>query len=188
MYSNKKAIRVRCWQANRIRGFGQLGKGQGHMGRSGRVTNVNRLKNGESPSRFNRLGKMEFPKLYGDDVKGALAWHLQFLRAHGENVTWADYEEAVLKRFGEANEAPMAMLKNLRMFKPRSLVDAFSLSNLQEAPLTLVKQSLSLKSTTTLALLGIVSQNVIKYNSVSGTKPRKQLSQKEFDEKRAKDQ
>nr|GEU38210.1 hypothetical protein [Tanacetum cinerariifolium] len=30
------AIRVRCWSTNRIRGFVQLGKGQGHMGRSGR--------------------------------------------------------------------------------------------------------------------------------------------------------
>nr|GEZ02679.1 hypothetical protein [Tanacetum cinerariifolium] len=30
------AIRVRCWPTNRIRGFGQLGKGQLHMGRSGR--------------------------------------------------------------------------------------------------------------------------------------------------------
>nr|GEW58800.1 hypothetical protein [Tanacetum cinerariifolium] len=30
------AIRVRCWPNNRIRGFGQLGKGQLHMGRSGR--------------------------------------------------------------------------------------------------------------------------------------------------------
>nr|GEZ77478.1 hypothetical protein [Tanacetum cinerariifolium] len=30
------AIRVRCWPTNRIRGFGQLGKGQLHMGKSGR--------------------------------------------------------------------------------------------------------------------------------------------------------
>nr|GEX76347.1 hypothetical protein [Tanacetum cinerariifolium] len=29
------AIRVRCWPTNRIRGFGQLGKGHLHMGRSG---------------------------------------------------------------------------------------------------------------------------------------------------------
>nr|GFC76498.1 hypothetical protein [Tanacetum cinerariifolium] len=30
------AIRVRSWPTNRIRGFVQLGKGQLHMGRSGR--------------------------------------------------------------------------------------------------------------------------------------------------------
>nr|GEZ16708.1 hypothetical protein [Tanacetum cinerariifolium] len=30
-----EAIRVRCWSTNRIRGFGQLGKEQLHIGRSG---------------------------------------------------------------------------------------------------------------------------------------------------------
>nr|GEX94470.1 hypothetical protein [Tanacetum cinerariifolium] len=33
--SSAIAIRVRCWSTNRIRGFGQLGKGKLHMGRSG---------------------------------------------------------------------------------------------------------------------------------------------------------
>nr|GEU79285.1 hypothetical protein [Tanacetum cinerariifolium] len=32
----EEAIRVRCWPSNRIREFVQLGKGQDHMGRSGR--------------------------------------------------------------------------------------------------------------------------------------------------------
>nr|GEY17757.1 hypothetical protein [Tanacetum cinerariifolium] len=101
------------------------------------VADVNKLKNGKGTNRFSRLGKMEFPKFFGDDVKGwmyrikqfftiynvtkedkvkidsiymydrALAWHLQFLRAQRENVTWAVYEEAVLNRFREANEDPM---------------------------------------------------------------------------------
>ncbi|GJY80297.1 putative mitochondrial protein [Tanacetum coccineum] len=70
-------------------------------------------------------------------------------------ITWAGYEEAVLKRFGDDNEDPMVELKNLsmyiiglpttieinvRMFKPRSLEDAFSLSILQETTLPLAKQ------------------------------------------------
>ncbi|GJZ22591.1 hypothetical protein Tco_0559630 [Tanacetum coccineum] len=38
-----------------------------------------------------------------------------FVKTHGEAVTWAEYEEAVLKRFGDANEDPMAELKNLRI-------------------------------------------------------------------------
>nr|GEW25569.1 retrotransposon-related protein [Tanacetum cinerariifolium] len=61
----------------------------------------------------------------------------------------------MLKRFGEAKKDSMPELKNLsmyiaglpstiemnvRMFKPRSLADAFSLSNLQEATLALAKQ------------------------------------------------
>ncbi|GJR80247.1 putative mitochondrial protein [Tanacetum coccineum] len=108
------------------------------------VTGVTRLKNGEGASRFSRLDKLEFPKFYGDDVKGwmyivkqffavddvreeykvkivsihiydrALAWNLHFVRAQGENVTWPVYEEAIFKRFWEVNEDPMAELNNLR--------------------------------------------------------------------------
>ncbi|GKD47889.1 putative polyprotein, partial [Tanacetum coccineum] len=44
----------------------------------------------------------------------ALTWHLQFIKSHGETVTWGVFEEAVLKRFGSVNEDPMAELKNLR--------------------------------------------------------------------------
>lgn len=159
------------------------------------------------------MSKLEFPKFYGDDVQGwmyrikqlfsidevhdgdkikivsihlhdrALVWHLQFLKTHGENVTWAMYEEAIVKRFGSVNEDPMAELKNLRyettmkdyqsqfeklltqveitesqsicmfiaglpanielnvrMFKPKSLTDAFSLASLQEATQAVVTQ------------------------------------------------
>ena len=176
-------------------------------------TEMLRMRSGEGSSRYSRMGKMEFPKFYGDDVKGwlyrikqffiidgvsdedkvklvsihmydrALAWHLQFIKTYGEAVAWQVYEEAVLKRFGEVNEDPLAELKNLRykttmkqyqsdfetlltqvtlteaqavsmyigglpptiemnvrMFKPRTLADAFSLSNLQEAVLNLNKQ------------------------------------------------
>ncbi|GJW96549.1 probable serine/threonine-protein phosphatase 2A regulatory subunit B'' subunit TON2 [Tanacetum coccineum] len=108
------------------------------------VNDVNRLKNGESSSRFGRMSKLEFPKFHGEDVKGwmyrvkqfftvdgvreedkvkivfiyiydkALAWHLQFVRTQGKNVTWPVYEEVILKRFGEVNEDLMAELNNLR--------------------------------------------------------------------------
>ncbi|GJU92132.1 hypothetical protein Tco_1304555 [Tanacetum coccineum] len=92
----------------------------------------------EGTSGFSRLGKMEFPKFHGEDVKGwmfrvkqffaidavgeadkiklvsihlydrILTWHLQFVKTHNEAVTWAAYEEAVLKRFRDVNEDPMA--------------------------------------------------------------------------------
>ncbi|GKA01485.1 gypsy/ty3 retroelement polyprotein [Tanacetum coccineum] len=251
----------------------------------GIATNLNQLmlqqqyvNKGKGNSRFSRLGKMEFPKFYGEDVKGwmfrvkqffaidavgeedkikivcklknrcklrlALTWHMQFVKTHGEAVTWAEYEEAVLKRFRDANEDPMAELKNLRykttmkqyqsdfeallnqvniteaqaismyivglpatiemnvrMFKPRSLEDAFSLSSLHETTLALVKQRYTLilptprttatstfvnknatypaKNTSTLALLAPINQTVIKNNTVFGNRPRKLLSQKE---------
>nr|GEV02422.1 gypsy/Ty3 retroelement polyprotein [Tanacetum cinerariifolium] len=207
---------------------------------------------GDVNSRFNRLRKMEFPKFHREDVKGwiALTWHLQFVKTYGDAVTWAEYQEAVFKRFGDANEDPMAELKNLRykttmkqyqsdfkallnqlniteaqaismyivglpatieinvrMFKPRSLEDDFSLSSLQETTLALVKQrynpilstprtttstfvnmnvSYPTKNTSTLALPAPISQTVTKCNPVFRGRPRKMLSQKEYDEKRNK--
>ncbi|GJZ35754.1 retrotransposable element Tf2 [Tanacetum coccineum] len=168
---------------------------------------------GEGANRFSRMSKLEFPKFYGDDLKGwmfrikqfftldgvhdgdrikmvsihlfdqALIWHLQFIKTHGEVVAWDVYEAAILQRFGAINEDPMAELKNLkyettvkeyqskfeklmnqvditesqaismfigglpasielnvRMFKPRSLTDAFGLAGLQEATLAALKQ------------------------------------------------
>ncbi|GJS61428.1 gypsy/ty3 retroelement polyprotein [Tanacetum coccineum] len=237
---------------------------------------------GDRNNKFSRLGKMEFPKFHGEDVNGwmfrvkqffaidavgeadkiklvsihlydrALTWHMQFIKTHGKAVTWVEYEEAVLKRFGDANEDPMAELKNLRykttmkqyqsdfeallnqvnitkaqaismyiaglpatiemnvrMFKPRSLEDAFSLSSLQETTLALVKQrynpilltprtttntfvnrnvTLPAKNTSILALPAPISQTVTNSNVVFGSRPRKILSQKEYNEKRSKNQ
>nr|GEV33763.1 reverse transcriptase [Tanacetum cinerariifolium] len=185
---------------------------------------------GDVNSRFSRLGKMEFPKFHGEDEKGLIC----------------------AKRFGDANEVPMAELKNLgykttmkqyqsdfeallnqvniieaqaisiyiaglpatieinvRMFKPRSLGDAFSLSSLQETTLALVKQRYTpilstprtttntfvnrnvtnpAKNTSTLALPAPISQTVTKSNAMFRSRPRKMLSQKEYDEKRSKNQ
>nr|GEV60821.1 hypothetical protein [Tanacetum cinerariifolium] len=47
----------------------------------------------------------------------ALAWHLQFIKVHGEIVVWNVYEDGILKRFGIVNEDSMEELKNLRMCK-----------------------------------------------------------------------
>nr|GEU49498.1 ribonuclease III domain-containing protein [Tanacetum cinerariifolium] len=212
---------------------------------------------GEGRSRFSRMSKLEFPKFYGDDVKGwmfrikqfitldgvqdgdrikmvsihlfdqALTWHLQFIKTDGEAVAWDVYEATILQRFGAINEYPMAELKTLkyettvkeyqtsielkvRMFKPRSLTDAFSLDGLQEATIAALKQRNapilttpkttsgwnanrsvtypSKSTTTTLALPALNNQTVTKYPANSVSTPRKMLSQKEFAEKRAKNQ
>nr|GEZ91320.1 hypothetical protein [Tanacetum cinerariifolium] len=198
------------------------------------VADVTRLKNGEGASRFSRLGKPEFPKFYGDDVKGsmyivkqffavddvreedkiktvsihiydrALAWHLQFVRAQRKNVTWPVYEEAILKRFREVNEDPMAELKNLRYkITIKQYQNAFSLLYFHETAMLLNKQKYTSllptprtayenrntsypakPVTTTLALPN--TQTVTKHLDTTTNPPRKRLTQKEISDKRAK--
>nr|GEW70313.1 retrovirus-related Pol polyprotein from transposon TNT 1-94 [Tanacetum cinerariifolium] len=88
----------------------------------------------------------------------ALAWNLHFMRNNGYNMSWAVYEEAILKIFGGLDDDPMvlnteaqsismymdglppAIEMTVRVVKPKSLVDAFSLSNLQEVTQNLIKQ------------------------------------------------
>ncbi|XP_071713989.1 uncharacterized protein [Rutidosis leptorrhynchoides] len=88
----------------------------------------------------------------------ALNWHQHVVKIHDEEVDWLLYEEAILKRFNTTIEDPLTYLKNLRqngtvqayydafelllnkreielqvrMFKPKSLEDAYSLAKLQE--------------------------------------------------------
>ncbi|GJS18672.1 retrotransposable element Tf2 [Tanacetum coccineum] len=102
---------------------------------------------------------------------------------------------------------PASIELKVRMFKPRSLTDAFSLAGLQEATIAALKQRNapilttpsgwnanrsvtypSKSTTTTLALPAPNNQTVTKYPASSVSTPRKMLSQKEFAEKRAKSQ
>nr|GEU44746.1 putative mitochondrial protein [Tanacetum cinerariifolium] len=159
------------------------------------------------------MAMLEFPKFFGEDVKGwvfrceqfflleqtsdadkvtlisiylydkALLWHSQFMRIHETNVGWEVYKKEILERFGNVYEDPMSELKNLkyettareyedafdsllsrveinkdhavslfmrgipteiemgvRMFKPKTLADAYCLTNLKEATLNVVKK------------------------------------------------
>ncbi|GJU23444.1 putative alpha/beta hydrolase fold protein [Tanacetum coccineum] len=128
---------------------------------------------------------------------------LKFIKAHGDTVVCNLYKEGILKRFRVVNEDPIAELKNLR---PQTLADAFSLANFQEASLAVIKQ----KNTPLLPIpkfnnnyyanknvnypskaLTVTApvpntQLVTKYPSLPNPVPRKQLSQKEFVKKRAK--
>nr|GEZ36733.1 retrotransposon-related protein [Tanacetum cinerariifolium] len=121
-----------------------------------------------------------------------LTWHLQFIKSHGETVTWCVYEEAVLKGFGSVNEDPMAELKNLgmfiaglliaielnvRMFRPRLASKWNANRNINYAPKTAIA---------TMAVPIPNTQTVNKYSSSETTGQKKLLSQKEFAEKRAK--
>ncbi|GJS19025.1 reverse transcriptase [Tanacetum coccineum] len=134
-----------------------------------------------------RLAKIEFSKFFGDDVKGwvfrcekfflieqtpekdkvtlisiylydkALLWHSQFVRTHGNNVTWNVYKQAILTRLGNGYDDPMSELKNLKYkttakeykdafdnllsrVEPKTLADAYCLEILQEATLNAVKK------------------------------------------------
>nr|GEY49595.1 Gag-Pol polyprotein [Tanacetum cinerariifolium] len=125
------------------------------------ATDVNRIKGGEgsSNSRFSRMSKLEFPKFSGEDVKGWMFKVKQFFtidNVHEEDkLKISVYEEAIVKRFRPLNEDHMDELKNLSMFiaglpasielnvimfRPKSLVDAFSLANLQEATNAVIKR------------------------------------------------
>ncbi|GKB32364.1 putative mitochondrial protein [Tanacetum coccineum] len=191
-------------------------------------------------NQFSRLAKVEFPKFNGDDVLGwifkcdqfflidntleeekvkiiyvhlfdkALLWHRQLIKTKGENISWTDYKDVIVLRFGSVYDDPMALLKNakydksakeypdtfdtllsrvkvseeyaislylgglptevemcVRMFRPNTLFDAYCLTTLQEATLE------------ALALLP-------KPNTPTPRSVRKQLTQKEYEEKRSK--
>nr|GEV78969.1 putative alpha/beta hydrolase fold protein [Tanacetum cinerariifolium] len=84
-----------------------------------------------------------------------------FVKAHGDTVMWNVYEESILKRFGAVNEDPMAELKNLRNVNYPN-------------------------KATTVTTPVPNTQVVTKYPALPSPAPRKQSSQKEFAEKRAK--
>ncbi|GJU31340.1 hypothetical protein Tco_1174929 [Tanacetum coccineum] len=116
------------------------------------------------------MTKVEFPKFLGDDVKGwifrceqffsideipenqkvtlisvhlfdtALLWHRQFIRINGKNVSWNVYKSGILQRL------PAEIEMGVRMFGPKTLADAYRLTNYQEATLEAVKK----KSKTTM--------------------------------------
>ncbi|GKC87848.1 hypothetical protein Tco_1148497, partial [Tanacetum coccineum] len=56
-------------------------------------------------SQFTRMTKIEFPKFGGDDVRG---WVYKY------NVPWGNYRAAILQRFGNAFDDPLAEIKNVR--------------------------------------------------------------------------
>nr|GEU37359.1 reverse transcriptase [Tanacetum cinerariifolium] len=91
----------------------------------------------------------------------ALLWHRLFLKVYGDNVT-------CLYLGGLPTEIEM----DVRMFKPQTLTDAYCLTNLQKATLNAVKKKSKMQ----------FSASTSRYE----TPPRKQLTRKEYEDKRAK--
>ncbi|GKA76875.1 hypothetical protein Tco_0783336 [Tanacetum coccineum] len=86
------------------------------------------------------------------NIKQALR---QRVKTMGENVGWDVYKEAIIQRFGSVFKDLMADLKNanlylgglptelemsVRMFMPKTLSDAYCLTNLHEATLEAIKK------------------------------------------------
>ncbi|GJX10964.1 RNA-directed DNA polymerase, eukaryota, partial [Tanacetum coccineum] len=193
-------------------------------------------------TQYIRMTKVEFLKFSGDDVRGWI--FRQFLKVHGENVTWPVYRDVIIQRFGTVFDDPMAELKNVkytsnakeyqdkfddllsmvevsvehsmslylgvlptklemrvRMFRPQTLVDAYRFTNLQEATLNALKKNNKMQfgnsgskfgsngnttSTTTKPLLALPNTTRSWSTKPNTNPPRKQLSQKEYEEKRSK--
>ncbi|GKA84660.1 immune-associated nucleotide-binding protein 9 [Tanacetum coccineum] len=141
----------------------------------------------------------------------ALAWHQQFTKIHGENMAWEVYVEALLKRFSSTYEDPMSELKNIRQKGGlvQLYIDAFDLImtkvDVPEAQDVKTNNSVSRKINNPListsrpvynnfvrnpgAQVPIVNYNSNRPKLVYNNAPyKKQLTQKELDEKRAKNQ
>ncbi|GJW00940.1 putative mitochondrial protein [Tanacetum coccineum] len=147
----------------------------------------------------------------------ALAWHQQFTKSHGEIIDWNVYVEALLNRFSSCYEDPMSDLKNIRQQEglvqvyidafdmimtkvdvPESQAVSFFLGGLDKE-IEMTKINKPLVSTTKLVYNNYGRNSRSQAQNVQYTPPRpkpvynsvpykKQLTQKELDEKGAKNQ
>ncbi|GJS65334.1 putative mitochondrial protein [Tanacetum coccineum] len=127
----------------------------------------------------------------------ALNWHKQFVKKYGENVEWTVYEREVQKRFDSVFKDPMVELKNLKQITTvqlyqeqfEALMNKVELSEAYAVSLFIegLKDDISInvtyppKSTTTTLALPVPTTAKPTY-----VQPRKQLTQKEIADKRAK--
>ncbi|GJU71509.1 transposon ty3-I gag-pol polyprotein, partial [Tanacetum coccineum] len=148
-------------------------------------------------NQFSRLAKVEFSKFNGDDVLGWMFKCDQFFLI--DNTL----EEEKLSRVEVSEEyaislylggLPTELEMSVRMFRPKTLSDAYCLTTLQEATLEAVKKKsrpftnqsnnrfgVSNASGTTNKLALLPKPNTPTPGSV-----RKQLTQKKYEEKRSK--
>ncbi|GKB76933.1 reverse transcriptase, partial [Tanacetum coccineum] len=122
-------------------------------------------------SQFTRMTKIEFPKFGRDDVRG---W-IQYLRANEVDVPWDTYKRAILQRFRNAFDDPLAELKNIRQVTTiEDYQNAFDkLVSRVDLP-EVVKQ------------LPVPNTPLAAKSAFYNLYPKRQLSQKEFQERRAK--
>ncbi|GJU98276.1 hypothetical protein Tco_1327547 [Tanacetum coccineum] len=104
-------------------------------------------------NQFGRLAKVEFLKYHRDDVRGWVFRCEQFFLIDNTPPE----EKAIIQRFGSVFKDPMADLRNAKYYKtakeyqdlfhtllcrvdPKTLSDAYCLTNLQEATLEAIKK------------------------------------------------
>ncbi|GJU19859.1 hypothetical protein Tco_1153201 [Tanacetum coccineum] len=131
----------------------------------------------------------------------ALLWHKQFVKIIGENVGWemVDINQEHVVSLYLAG-LPTELEMNVMMFKPRTLVDAYYLTSLQEVTLEAVRKKnksfppsiggkwMSFGSNSRSPLLALPAPKTSwksKPNTPVTAPIRKQLSQKENQENRA---
>ncbi|GKB67311.1 transposon ty3-G gag-pol polyprotein [Tanacetum coccineum] len=169
------------------------------------------MNQGRQANQFGRLVKVEFPKFQKDDVS-ALLWNRQYLSVNGENMSWEVYKNAIIQIFGSIFKDQMSALKNAKYEKnakeyqdlfdtllcrvtisQEHAINAYSLTRLQEAILDVLKKknkpsgSFNSNMFSNRGNYGNVSKPTIlpKPNTPVNTPVRKQLTQKEYQEKRA---
>ncbi|GJT37834.1 reverse transcriptase [Tanacetum coccineum] len=192
---------------------------------------------------YGRLTKLDFPKFSGDDVNGwlfrvqqfflidnvqedqkirlvsmhlydkALEWHKQFIKIHGENVLWSEYEKEIIARFNSVFEDPMVEIKNLkqdgevkvyqeqfevllnRLDLTESYAVSFFIGGLKSEigmPVrmsnsgTYANRYVSSSTPVTKPVLALPSATTENVGKVVKTGFSKQVTQKELEEKRAK--
>ncbi|GJX36429.1 retrotransposon protein, putative, ty1-copia subclass [Tanacetum coccineum] len=164
-------------------------------------------------SQFNRVTKIEFSKFGGDDVR-ALMWHIQFVKIMGEDVDWHVYRGSILKRFGVAYDDPLGEIKKLKQTSnvreyiyaydwPRNLAEMYGLCKLEEEKVNVGKHKHRQPNLPTprfqnqflnsgLKPMALLAPNINWRNKTATSSPsapfRKQLTKKELEENRAKNQ
>ncbi|GJU00268.1 glycoside hydrolase, catalytic domain-containing protein [Tanacetum coccineum] len=159
-------------------------------------------------TRMSRIAKIEFPKFYGDDPAGCINLGINnSLRSMVKQlIDWNVYVEALLKRFSSCYEDPMSDLKNIRQKGGlvQVYIDAFDLimtkvdvPESQAVNNNIVARKINKPLVSTkkpvnnsyVKNFGTQAQN-IHYNPPrpNNAPYKKQLTQKELDDKRAKNQ
>ncbi|GJT35795.1 hypothetical protein Tco_0926214 [Tanacetum coccineum] len=133
--------------------------------------------------KFTRVTKIEFLKFRGEDVKGWMykREQLQFMRLLGSDIVpWLVYSGSISfdDPLAEAISFYMAGLPTdvelvVRMFRPQTLANTYSLSKLHHKPLTLPTPNANWRT---------------KPSTSQSTPFRRRLTQKELEENRAKNQ
>ncbi|GKC75620.1 protein ABC transporter 1, mitochondrial [Tanacetum coccineum] len=153
----------------------------------------------QNQNQFTRMTKVEFPKFSGDDVKGWIFRCEQFFSI--DEILKNQKEHVVSFYLGGL---PTEIEMGVRMFRPKTLAGAYQLTNLQEATLKSIKKknkavlssqngrfggrSNSYGSNAKSSLLPLPSSNSswrTKPNTPTSAPIRKQMTQKEYQEKRA---